>query len=455
MMKNGWEGLRGFRWTAVWMFVALAWWGATAWVSRQVEPWALALTNRAFALGLMWSYVAAWSVVASLSRNRRAAWFRAGAITLSMVVGLAIFEAPAAAGLIDYRLIRAAIAGSEGPDVAFVEDQELLYRRRPNVHWTGQPRTDMANYFNLPLRANRPLTFSTNRDGFPNLTDVDRADIALIGDSYIEGQSVSDEETAAVRLHELTGLTVANLGVSGYGSLQELKTLQKYAVPLRPRMVAWFFFEGNDLDDDQNFENAMMVYGANTSHSDPAPPEPVSHRWRGFVDRSFTRNAFLQMRETTDWLVPNGIDSFGWFHERGGPVHRFYFYDFYATRTFGDYERWRFEKTRAMFRRGLEICRERNIRLVVFYIPIKFRVYRDFCSFPAGSPCLEWHPWDLEARFAAFCREAGIEFVSLTEPMRGGASAGELLYAPGDSHWNAGGQMFVAKQVGAAWARAK
>ena len=47
---------------------------------------------------------------------------------------------------------------------------------------------------------------------------------------------------------ELVGQPVANLGVSGYGSLQELKVLEKYAVPLGPKMVAWFFFEGNDLE---------------------------------------------------------------------------------------------------------------------------------------------------------------------------------------------------------------
>ena len=450
-MRNGWNRLREFRWTASWVFVAIAWWSATAWVGRQEQPWALALTNWAFALGLAWSYVAAWSLATPWSRQRHVVAFRAIAITSSIIVGLAVFEAPAVAGLIDYGRIRAAIEGSEGPAVGFVDDRELLYRRAPNMHWTGQPRTDMASYFNLPLRASRPITFSTDRNGFRNLTAADQADVALIGDSYIEATSVSDDETAAVRLHELTGLRVANLGVSGYGSLQELKMLQQYALPLQPRMVAWFFFEGNDLDDDQKFENGM-IYQSRASNPAPVPREPVSLRWRGFVDRSFTRNAFLEVREMTDWLVPNGIDSFGWFQEAGGPVHRFYFYDFYATRTFGAYEQWRFERTRAAFRRGLEIAREHNIRLVVFYVPIKFRVYRDFCSFPAGSPCLEWLPWDLETRFAAFCREAGIEFVSLIDPLRRGASAGELIYAPGDSHWNADGQLFVAKQIKSVWA---
>ncbi len=434
------------RWIGVWLLAIGAWWLATAWLARRPTPWAIRLTSPAVVAGLVWSYVGVWGIATVRARNRRAVLFRATAVTASMALGLLILEGPAAAGLIDYSRIRAAMTGKwSGPAIDFLDDHELSFRRPPNTRSSGRPRSNMAQYFNLPIRSSYEQTFSTNSQGFRNLTTVDHADIALIGDSYVEGSYVSDEETVAVRLNELTGRTVVNLGVSGYGSLQELKVLEKYALPLGPRTILWFFFEGNDLDDDQDFENAMAF-----ERGVPAPPEPAARRWRGFVNRSFTMNAFMQLRESGDRLVPNGIDSFGWFRERGGAVHRFYFFDFYATRTLGDYERERFETTKATFRRGQEICRARNIRLVAFYIPMKFRVYGDFCTYPAGSPCAGWRPWDLEARFAAFCREAGIAFVSLTEPMRRAAAAGDVAYAPEDSHWNAAGHAFVARQVSAA-----
>lgn len=174
--------------------------------------------------------------------------------------------------------IRAAIIGEwSGPTVDFIDDHEFSFRRPPHARWSGWPRSAMAQYFDLPVRSSDRQTFSTDSRGFRNPAELDRSDIALIGDSYIEGAYVSDEETAAVRLHELTGRTVVNLGVSGYGSLQELKVLEKYALRLEPRLVAWFFFEGNDLDDDQIFENAMAY-----ERGVPAPntPQPVSLRWR-------------------------------------------------------------------------------------------------------------------------------------------------------------------------------
>src|SRR5207244_1797956 len=161
----------------------------------------------------------------------------------------------------------------------------------------GYPRSDMAQKFNLPIRSTYLQTFSTDARGFRNAADLDRAELALVGDSYVEGAYVSDNETAAVRLGALTGHTVVNLGVSGYGT-----------------------------------------------------------------------------------------------------TRRLYFYGFDATREIGEYERDRFEVTKATFVRINALCRARGVRLIVFYIPMKFRVYGSFCRFPAGSPCPAWHPWDLESR---------------------------------------------------------
>jgi hypothetical protein len=436
--------------TALCALSIAACWAAAAFLGRRPEPWAINLTSPAFIAALATTYAGLWYLGIIWAGSRRAAIFRAVAVTLSIAAGLMLLEAPAVAGLIDYGRIRAALTGDwKGPEADFIDDHELSYRRPPHARWSGRPRSSMAQFFNLPIRSSYQQTFSTDSRGFRNRVDLDRTDIALIGDSYIEGAYVSDEETVAVRLGELTGRPVANLGVSGYGSLQELKVLEKYAVPMAPRLVAWFFFEGNDLDDDQRFENAMAYEQGVPA---PSPRTSPSLRWRAFVNRSFTTNAFAELRQLSDPLVPNNIDSFGWFQDRLGAKHGIYFFDFYATREFGSYEQERFQTTQATLRRGNEIARQHGIKLVVFFIPIKFRVYGDFCTFPPGSPCSRWRPWDLEIRFATFCRDAGIDFVGLTDPMRRAAAQGEVLYAPEDSHWNAAGHAFVAGQVEQVWA---
>src|SRR5207302_4046350 len=122
----------------------------------------------------------------SRARNPRRLIFRAIAVTLSLAAGLLILEAPAFAGLIDYSRIRGALTGDwNGPATDFVDDHELSFRRPPNARWSGRPRSNMAQYYNLPIRAAYVQTFSTDRRGFRNRTDLARADVALIGDSYI------------------------------------------------------------------------------------------------------------------------------------------------------------------------------------------------------------------------------------------------------------------------------
>jgi hypothetical protein len=124
-----------------------------------------------------------------------------------------------------------------------------------------------------------------------------------------------------------------------------------------------------------------------------------------------------------------------------------YFYDFYATRPFTDFERSRLQIAMRALGRASEDCRQHGAALVVYYVPIKFRVYRDAVIFPPGSPCLTWTPWDLESRMRAECERAGIRFVSLTDSMRDAARHGALLYQLADSHWSAAGAAFVADLV--------
>ena len=68
----------------------------------------------------------------------------------------------------------------------------------------------------------------------------------------------------ASRAHRTPGCESRN---GGYGSEQELRVFERYALPLKPRLMAWFFFEGNDLDDDQNFDNAMLATPGATTPS--------------------------------------------------------------------------------------------------------------------------------------------------------------------------------------------
>ena len=269
-----------------------------------------------------------------------------------------------------------------------------------------------------------------------------------------EGYHVSDDETAAVVLEQLTGLSVANLGQSGYGSMQELEILRRFGLALQPKLVAWFFFEGNDLYDDEEFENMSIYLREHGTFETEKPKKKAKRgwasRWKAFPQASFTRHGFRHLRRLSHSLVPNGVSTFGWFRDEDDRWHRLYFWD-YAQLKFTEYEQKRFAKTQQTLLAAQRECKEQDIRLVVYFVPMKFRVYREHCRFPPHSPCSQWEPWDLGDRLAEFCLEANIEFVDLTGLMGAAAGSGRLLYKTEDTHWNVAGQRFVAEMLRKAW----
>jgi hypothetical protein len=407
------------------------------------------LADVAVALGLLGIYFATWSVAISWARSKRRMIFRAIGTTLLATLLLAIAELPAAFGLVDYFEWWSRITGEwNGPTTSFIKDWELGFKHPAHSKWQGQPRSDMAVHWNLPIRREAPMTFTTDQHGFRNLVDRDETDIVLLGDSYVEGAYVSDDETCAAVAEQKSGLRVTNLGLAGYGTLQELEVLIRYGLPMKPRLAAWFFFEGNDLYNDTDFEGSLPFLRERR----PYAPDRWGWSWHDFKSRSLVRTAFRSLRRTLDPVVPNGVATSGLFRDSQGVQHRVYYYS-YASIDYDEYEMECFERTKAAFRRGRDICSQNGIQLVLFYLPMKFRVYGDLCTYEPGSPCLDWKPWNLVDYFASFCEEESIAWVDLTPLMREQAKRGELLYAPEDTHWNAQGQRFVADRILEAWSR--
>ena len=442
--------------TALAFVLVAGWWACGAWLSREVRPWAIEWTGPFLAFGLVTTYACVWLLAVERAAERQRMLLRAIAVTGTGCVCLLILETAALVGLVDYKALRIDLLDrTHGTTRMFVEDRELSFKRPANASWSGRPRSDLASSWDLPIWARRTQTFTTDSRGFRNPCDRSRADVVLIGDSYVEGNHVSDEETVAAALERFSDRPVVNLAVAGYGTLQELVVLERHALPLAPRLVAWFFFEGNDLYDDQNHENAQLAFQSPPPETAAAPSGAPKRRfsWRSgkqLADASFSKNALSLLRLLAHPLFPRTVEYFGWVRDENGRERAMYFWD-YATLTFGDYERNRFEKTKAAFRRGAALLSARGIRLVLFYVPMKFRVYGDLCRFPRGSPCLQWRPWDLASRFQAFCAEAGLACVDLTPAMRDAARAGKLLYFAEDSHWSESGHEFVASELLKAW----
>ncbi len=88
----------------------------------------------------------------------------------------------------------------------------------------------------------------TDSKGFRNLEEMDKADIILLGDSFIYGHGVEFNQTVGYFIEKLTGLKVVNLGRQGDTSYHQMYMLNKFGLDYHPQYVLYFFSENDILD---------------------------------------------------------------------------------------------------------------------------------------------------------------------------------------------------------------
>jgi len=91
-----------------------------------------------------------------------------------------------------------------------------------------------------------------NNDKFgfknPNSIYEKKIEIALLGDSYAEGQCYKETNDIAAYLRK-SKYNSANYGVTGSGPLVSLGVLKEYVKKFEPPYVVYLYYEGNDISD--------------------------------------------------------------------------------------------------------------------------------------------------------------------------------------------------------------
>jgi hypothetical protein len=92
--------------------------------------------------------------------------------------------------------------------------------------------------------------------GFRNRSVPSSADIVAVGDSHTFGNTAQMEESWPYVFGKLSGKSVYNMGMGGYGPNQYFALSTTKALALKPRIIVWGLYMGDD------FENAYSItYG--------------------------------------------------------------------------------------------------------------------------------------------------------------------------------------------------
>lgn len=317
------------------------------------------------------------------------------------------------------------------------------------------------------------LAAHVDRYGLLNPEDMTAADVLFMGDSFTLQTGMLSPPGLRLQLQEKTGLKIFNMGVSAIGPVREEWLLYKLGLTLKPKVVIWFFFGGNDLKDDfttvhRHQQNNIKTY-QDLYKDSPAPASYALH-FLQFLSRFPVKKA---MKKTAEAESPGKyLPGFrGVTFTQGAPV---WFYQHYlrfmrkSVAQLRNYPGWAL--VNEAISRVHKKLQQENIDLLMVYIPTKHQVYLPYVEKDAAllhqmasfnlppikvAPEVFWKQVmenrdNIEILLESFCKTAGIDFLSLTPLLREQIANGIPGYWQADTHWRPQGQA-VAVEPLKAW----
>jgi hypothetical protein len=262
--------------------------------------------------------------------------------------------------------------------------------------------------------------------------------VVALGDSMVEGPLVSASDLLTTRLSRLLQMEVANLGQSNYGPQQELAVLRRYGLHLHPKIVLWFFYEGNDLEDVDRYERFQTSWDESLQEG------------RRFIDRSFTANALIKLRQLT--APPLGVEDAArrWgcrIKSKSDSDDNVLYMYYNQSHTLSEQQIKSLEISKRYIQDAQKLTEDAGAKFLLIYVPMKFRVYNELCKFDNDDSGRQWQLNDLRERVMSWCVDHQIPMLDLTTSLKELAEDNGLVYFSDDSHWNARGQEVAAEHV--------
>jgi hypothetical protein len=320
------------------------------------------------------------------------------------------------------------------------------------------------------------LVLTTDANGFRNQQTLDKYDMLAVGDSFVAGSHVSDDQAWVDFLRQKTGQTIYNLGVSGSGPLVYLNNFITLGRKLQPKTVLVMLYEGNDFRDAPPLPKA----GNTVKPAKPADRtatigflakvSPVTQglrRLTGEVLAKIGSNNPVPGYAETVGFMPLAIDTPAGKQYYSFDPKRLRYLVEGSEQQFAVSSDWK--NVRDVLEKFVMLSKKDGFRLVFVYAPsaphvvmplvadkIPAQQLLNFSRFKQKDLMLdaEVHKQQVMARldsaenvWNSWCKKTGVECVSTTLPLREAAAAGHQVYYTYDQHWTPEGNSAVAKVV--------
>jgi hypothetical protein len=323
-------------------------------------------------------------------------------------------------------------------------DAELVYRSKPLLDTVVRQPLDPRLF---GIEASPAVSqWTTDREGFRNARAVQSCDVVLIGDGMLNfGRTLP--ETFGSKIEKHLGRCVANLGVSGHGPFQYVRTFERYGIPKRPAYAVLVFNEGNDIQDidKHNAWNAGSVAsfwgGYEIAISNPVIRVGIAVRQTlRQAEGEVWRHAASAIFKSSGAAHPLAGDL-AWVRLPTQAEFPIVFLDRQQTRpaeSLQTAESW--DHLRRLLSQFRTVCAEHGITPVLVFVPTAAHIYAEYSTDRSGAAWLEVRDEQIHAKenleiaFTQLSNELGFHFISLTAPFEQAATNGGVLYELFSAH---------------------
>jgi len=328
------------------------------------------------------------------------------------------------------------------------------------------------------------LTLTTDAHGFRNGAVGDallsQYDIVAVGDSFVAGSHVSDEQVWTVLLEQKLNSTLYNLGVSGSDPGNYYNNFTLLGKQFKPKLVLFMIYEGNDFkkisplvttgDDNKSSltKNSSNKKSLGEKLGNLAVASPVTKGLRRFS---------AEVLETTrsDVTVPGYAEAVGFMPIKVSTGERPHYYGFEPKRLIYLYEeKEAFRQSRSwqsvadIMQRLVAQGEEEGFKVLFLYAPSTPHVVmplvkdtipadqlRNFAAYEEeGLPDAETFKKNLfdwmdnqQNVFLEHCAEQRLNCLVLTQALQQATAEGEQTYYSYDQHWTPDGNRVVAETI--------